>query len=844
MNPKILPDYFPSPKKSSRKNTPQTVLPPEVINNKINKFTSTLCSFLLLYIILIIYVPLNLPPSYLPDISSQIICFLFSIFLLYKHNKTNTEKSSLYIQYSMYTIFYLSIIKILIASLLCKENKEMPIGLVNLLVFTGSCISIIIFRFHIVFCITVNVIPLAIIIWMHVKFNDFTDEFSYNFIVEYSLCIIEPIFCIIFRYDYTKVKDRLLNKEEKYKSFYNFFNDIANESTTPFVVYYNKHYYLYNKKFKSYLIEFDSSQNNQILSEALLIDNDPNWNELSFSFFRNLLIEIFDPKLSPFTDAFINKNLNDIINEIYENDAMTTKEFLLLGICKTKDERTKYNRKFMVEFRRRESKGKNAETIKWVELFLRESPNDININSLSYSFFKDKKDKANMFSKLVHEFKTPLMCISQLINEVKISKSEDEMIEKINDIENFVNYSLMLVHDIINYFTSSSLSTYQIVKESFRLSEVTNFVFGILKTLLKYNNHKINAIKPLLLDSGDFILTNSDSFRLKQILINFISNSVKFTKSGTIAIKIEKNQMNNVLKISIDDTGCGVPPEVITMINSSSLNCSFPASKNNENQFGSGLGLSISMHVSKLLEWNIGASSELEKGSSFYIEVPLSNVAELDKSERILHNPTTNKRSSQSFLSAVTQKRTLYQLSSALPFTSATLAHRSHCNSGINTNNIILETENSNVNVISVNTSANEDSDEEYEVLVIDDHLLMINSIIFALKQLFTKYQITNYKIIKGYDGADLIKEITKDQTRNKIKLTLIDEDMEFLNGTDAVRIVRKLEEGGKIKKNCICLTSAVNTISPLNEKLFDYFLEKPIKIYELEKLFKAQFEL
>ena len=146
--------------------------------------------------------------------------------------------------------------------------------------------------------------------------------------------------------------------------------------------------------------------------------------------------------------------------------------------------------------------------------------------------------------------------------------------------------------------------------------------------------------------------------------------------------------------------------------------------------------------------------------------------------------------------------------------------------------------------MISVNTSANEDCDEEYEVLVIDDHLLMINSIIFALKQLFTKYQITNYKIIKGYDGADLIKEITKDQTRNKIKLTLIDEDMEFLNGTDAVRIVRKLEEGGKIKKNCICLTSAVNTISPLNEKLFDYFLEKPIKIYELEELFKVQFEL
>ena len=82
MNPKILPDYFPSPKKASRKNTPQTVLPPEVINNKINKFTSTLCSFLFFYIILIIYVPLNLPPRYLPDISSQIICFLISIFLL------------------------------------------------------------------------------------------------------------------------------------------------------------------------------------------------------------------------------------------------------------------------------------------------------------------------------------------------------------------------------------------------------------------------------------------------------------------------------------------------------------------------------------------------------------------------------------------------------------------------------------------------------------------------------------------------------------------------------------------------------------------------------------------
>lgn len=808
--------------------------------------TTTFSSFLLFYIILLIYIPLDLPPKYLADISSQIISIFFSFFLLYKSTKTKNETVLFYVPYTLFILLYLNVIKIIIVTLIMKKEVVVPIGLIHLLILLSGPVVIIFFSLNIPFCIFTQIVSLSFLIWTNVKYPKMFNETNYNYVVEYSLCILEPVLCYIYRFEDKNFKNNVENQLFILKHYFSFFSDVVHELPVSFIVYNDKNYCLQNKKIKSYLIEFDSLQNNQLLSEALLVNNEPNWNELSYHFFQNMEIQISDNKNTKIELNLNKKSLHEIILYISKLEGKCSKEYIFLGIATPKEKLKKYGKKFIFECRKREEGNGN-----WVEIMLKEINDQELINFESsrgdlphYS----TEEKANMFSKLVHEFKTPLICISQLIKEVKISKNEESTNIKIDDIDNFVNYSLLLVHDIINYFTISSISTYQIIKQPFRLSDCLNFVYNILKTLLKYSNNKLVSIKPILNFNQDYIVTNGDGFRLKQILINFVSNAVKFTKGGSITIKAERDpESENDLKISVDDTGCGLTPEFLNLFKETKLDNYLPSSLGISKELGSGLGLIISKHIASLLDWKMGVNSTFDKGSSFFICIPISNCAEIEKNERVLHNPTANKRSSQSFLSAVTQKRTSYKFPTAIPFTKKNLL--SHFNINERENIIIDEsyTSNSNTlceNEIFINNKEKIDDPDLNCILVIDDHLLMINSIILALRQLFSKYHIKKYKIIKGYDGVDLIKEITKDQKKQKIKLTLIDEDMKYLNGTDAVRIVRKLEEGGKIKKNCICLTSAINTVSPLNENLFDYFIEKPIKIFELEKLFKKQFGL
>ena len=826
-------------------------------NNKNNLFslfhkkiqTTNFSSFLLFYVILLIYIPLDLPPKYLADISSQIICIFFSLFLLYKSAKTDNETIHFCLPYTLFSLLYLNVIKIIIVTLIMKKEVVIPIGLIHLLILLSGPVVIILFSLNIFFCIFIQVVSLGFLIWTNVKFSKTFNESNYNYVVEYSLCILEPAICYIYRFEDKNFKINLENQIFNLKQYFCFFSNVVHEIPVSFIVYNSKNYCLQNKKIKSYLIEFDSLHNNQLLSEALLVNNEPNWNDLSHHFFQNMEIQISDNKNTKIEHNLNKKSLHEIVLYFSELEGTYSKEYTLIGIATPKEEVKKYGKQFIFECRKGEEGNGN-----WVEIMLRE------VNDGEHASFESTRsdlphystqEKANMFSKLVHEFKTPLICISQLIKEVKISKNEESTNIKIDDIDNFVNYSLLLVHDIINYFTISSISTYQIIKQPFRLSDSLNFVYNILKTLLKYSNNKLVSIKPILNFSQDYIVTNGDCFRLNQILINFISNAVKFTKGGSISIRAERDpESENDLKISVDDTGCGLTPELLNSFRDIKLDKYLPSSLGISKELGSGLGLIISKHIASLLDWKMGVNSTFNEGSSFFICIPISNCVEIEKSERVLHNPTANKRSSQSFLSAVTQKRTLYKFPTAIPFTKKKPPGlHSHFNLNERENIIIDESYTSNSNTLCENENFI-NSDEQIDdpdlncILVIDDHLLMINSIILVLKQLFSKFHIKKYRIIKGYDGADLIKEITKDQTKQKIKLTLIDEDMEYLNGTDAVRIVRKLEEGGKIKKNCICLTSAINTVSPSNEKLFDYFIEKPIKIFELEKLFKKQFGL
>jgi len=291
--------------------------------------------------------------------------------------------------------------------------------------------------------------------------------------------------------------------------------------------------------------------------------------------------------------------------------------------------------------------------------------------------FEENIIKQKILAKIAHEFKTPINSIIGLIETIKENYLEDSSknIEKknslenkrvcynnglidittkneysdlniqkndndlkkvktlnknkkiLNIIENLSKYVIFLISDIIQY---SNMKENQLILsiENINIEEIANFVFEILKCLLKCNNSKKNNIKPeLIFDKllkGRIIKT--DELRIKQILLNIISNSVKFTKHGKIMLIFELNQETNEIIIIIDDTGIGIKDE-----DKKKLFNDFVMLENglNQNAQGSGLGLSICKNLAFKLNFKLNFESNYGKGSKFFVHLPIEGSGEL-----------------------------------------------------------------------------------------------------------------------------------------------------------------------------------------------------------------------
>ena len=115
---------------------------------------------------------------------------------------------------------------------------------------------------------------------------------------------------------------------------------------------------------------------------------------------------------------------------------------------------------------------------------------------------------------------------------------------------------------------------------------------------------------------------HTDGGRLRQIVINLLSNAIKFTESGEVAVRVGKadsSEGDAALVISVSDTGAGIPTEALDSIFEE-----FQQVKGSDPQHkGTGLGLPITKGFAELLGGSIGVESEVGKGSTFTVRVPV-----------------------------------------------------------------------------------------------------------------------------------------------------------------------------------------------------------------------------
>ncbi len=222
-------------------------------------------------------------------------------------------------------------------------------------------------------------------------------------------------------------------------------------------------------------------------------------------------------------------------------------------------------------------------------------------------------------STISHEIRTPMNGIIGIIDLMRQNKNLNcpEVTKYIINMEYSANYMLSLLNNVLDYARIEN-EKMPIYFDSFSIEEVTNLVSANLKIRMNYK--KINF--EIKFDNIICQTINSDKLKLSQILINLISNAIKFTnENGTISLLISQYIENNQLytKFIVSDNGIGMSEEFQNRVfksfqqeNSSTL----------IKYGGSGLGLAITKNYIDVLKGTISLESNVGKGSKFTIVLP------------------------------------------------------------------------------------------------------------------------------------------------------------------------------------------------------------------------------
>jgi PAS domain S-box-containing protein len=122
-------------------------------------------------------------------------------------------------------------------------------------------------------------------------------------------------------------------------------------------------------------------------------------------------------------------------------------------------------------------------------------------------------------------------------------------------------------------------------------------------------------------------LARGDGRRLRQILLNLVSNAVKFTDQGKVALRATGHSLTaagSMLRVEVTDTGIGIEPTVLTLMFEPFTQADASTTRN---YGGTGLGLAIASELTEIMGGTIGAESERGVGSTFWVELPLATPA-------------------------------------------------------------------------------------------------------------------------------------------------------------------------------------------------------------------------
>jgi signal transduction histidine kinase len=225
--------------------------------------------------------------------------------------------------------------------------------------------------------------------------------------------------------------------------------------------------------------------------------------------------------------------------------------------------------------------------------------------------------KSQFLANMSHELRTPLNAIigvTEMLREDAEALKQD--IEPLDRVLGAGRHLLALINDILD-LSKIEAGRMELNLETFALAPLIDDVVKTIEPLSTKNGNRVAVHN----SDGTIGMVHADQMRLRQALLNLMSNANKFTEKGTVTIAAHQGQENgrDWVTLSVADTGIGMTPEQMGKL---FQEFSQASSKTASKYGGTGLGLAISKRFCQMMGGDITVESEPGRGSTFTIRLP------------------------------------------------------------------------------------------------------------------------------------------------------------------------------------------------------------------------------
>ncbi len=226
--------------------------------------------------------------------------------------------------------------------------------------------------------------------------------------------------------------------------------------------------------------------------------------------------------------------------------------------------------------------------------------------------------KSAFLAKMSHELRTPMNAIigySEILVEDATDRGDTSAVSDLKKILSAALHLLGLINDVLD-LSKIEAGKMDLYLETFDFRRLVEEIVSTAQPLIDRNENRVVIDCPS--EIGD---VHADATKLRQILLNLLSNASKFTDHGEIRIKVSKQSdgLQEILAISVKDSGIGMTPDQMSKL----FQAFMQAEQSTSAKYGgTGLGLAISRQFALLMGGDILVESKLGSGSTFTLTMP------------------------------------------------------------------------------------------------------------------------------------------------------------------------------------------------------------------------------